>query len=287
MSIPESLLQDIKEKTGLSIGESESLSGGSINRACRVRAGGKNYFLKYNRNAPDDFFGKEADGLQRLRKCADKLIVPKVITVGQPGTSRPGYLLMEFIQTGRTGDASALGSGLAHMHQNHSSSFGLQNDNYIGSLPQQNNEHTEWESFFAEERIGPQLKMAVDSGKLTKDLVSNWNRLSNQLNSLLPKTKPSFLHGDLWSGNYMFNEEGTGVLIDPAVYYGHPEMDLAFTTMFGGFPSDFYAGYRSVSEFEPGFDNRVDIYNLYPLLVHVNLFGGHYTSGAVRFLKQF
>jgi len=111
--------------------------------------------------------------------------------------------------------------------------------------------------------------------------------LFSTLPDIIPTCSPSLLHGDLWGGNYLFDETGSGVLIDPAVYYGHPEMDLAFSKMFGGFAADFYRGYESVYSLEPGFEERIPIHNMYPLLVHVNLFGGHYTNQFTSYLKRF
>ncbi len=263
------------------------VSGGSINEAYRITTDQADYFLKLNRSAPDDFFEKEAEGLKLLDSADSTLRIPEVIASEGPTDNRPGFLLMEFIAEGRNGDSFAFGAELAKLHQTAAETFGLDSDNYIGSLPQSNNRHNAWSTFFTEERINPQLKMAIDSGKMDSDILKNWDRLSRKLDDLLPPCKPSLVHGDLWSGNYLFDESGNGVLIDPAVYYGHPEMDLAFSKMFGGFSSDFYSGYESITKLEPGFNGRKEIYNLYPLLVHVNLFGGHYTSQAVRFLKQF
>ena len=263
------------------------VSGGSINEAYKITTGQADYFLKLNRSAPDDFFEKEAEGLKLLNSTDSTLRIPEVIASEAPADNRPGFLLIEFILEGRNGDSFAFGAELAKLHQTAAETFGLDSDNYIGSLPQSNNRHNAWSTFFTEERINPQLKMAIDSGKIDAGIRKSWDRLSGKLDDLLPPCKPSLVHGDLWSGNYLFDESGNGVLIDPAVYYGHPEMDLAFSKMFGGFSSDFYSGYESISKLEPGFNGRKEIYNLYPLLVHVNLFGGHYTSQAVRFLKQF
>ena len=129
--------------------------------------------------------------------------------------------------------------------------------------------------------------MAIDSGKMDQSAVSEWNKISSKLNQLMPETPPSLVHGDLWSGNYLYDLDGCAVLIDPAVYYGHPEMDLAFSKMFGGFSTEFYRGYESVSPLENGFNERMPVYNLYPLLVHVNLFGGHYISQAENVLSRY
>lgn len=287
MSLPSSISNRLKQKYDLIIESEKSISGGSINAAYRISTNRGDLFLKCNAKAQDDFFEKEAEGLNLLRSAECSLRIPEVIAVESPVNGYPGFLLMEYIKTGRTGNSSQFGVELAKLHQTEDSEFGLNIDNYIGSLSQSNKKHTDWNSFFDEERISPQLKMAIDSGKMDMNVLSHWERLSSKLNQLLPETKPSLVHGDLWSGNYMFDESGNAVLIDPAVYYGHPEMDLAMSKMFGGFTGEFYSGYESVCPLEPGFSDRVQIYNLYPLMVHVNLFGGHYTSQATRVLKRF
>lgn len=285
--IPNEIIDFISHSQDIKLMNTESVSGGSINKAVKLSTDKGDLFLKWNRDAPDDFFEKEAEGLVHLRTAKSDIIIPDVIAVAQPKKKLPGFLLMEFINKYSTGDSFQFGAELARLHQTKTETFGLDEDNYIGSLPQRNHRHKRWDSFFIEERINPQLKMAVDSGKMDVEILSNWGQLSSQLKNLLPPCEPSLLHGDLWSGNYLFNAAGKAVLIDPAIYYGHPEMDLAFSKMFGGFSQDFYNGYESVQPLEPDFDDRKDIYNLYPLLVHVNLFGGGYINQAVQFLKQF
>jgi fructosamine-3-kinase len=285
--IPAELSTHLSETLNLEIKKSNSISGGSINRAAKISTNRGDLFLKWNNSAPDDFFEKEADGLKRLDSAGSALRIPNVISSGKPKDGRPGYLLMEFIEEGRSGDSYEFGRNLSKMHQTNAEQFGLEVDNYIGSLPQSNSHHDNWINFFVQERINPQIQMAVDSGKLSSGIFQNWERLSAKLDEIFPSAKPSLLHGDLWGGNYLFNSEGKAVLIDPAVYYGHPEMDMAFTKMFGGFSGDFYEGYESETPLAPGFSKRVPIYNLYPLLVHVNLFGGHYISQFNSILRKF
>ncbi len=287
MSLPNSIKNILQKDHGIEITNTSTASGGSINRAYRITAKQGEFFLKYNSSAPNDFFEKEAHGLQELKRAGSRLKIPEVIAVSKPNGSIPGFLLMEWIEEGRSGDSQSFGAELARLHQTRRDSFGLDTDNYIGSLYQQNGNYDEWIDFFVEKRIEPQLKLAFDSGKLSSGIKENWNRLVNQLSDMMPPCRPSLLHGDLWGGNYLFDEGGTAVLIDPAVYYGHPEMDLAFSKMFGGFDRGFYEGYESLTPLEPGFSDRVPVYNMYPLLVHVNLFGGHYTSQFQRFLKSF
>jgi len=285
--IPTELSNHLAEALNLEIKNSQSVSGGSINRAAKISTNRGDLFLKWNSDAPDDFFEKEADGLNRLSSAGTDLRIPEILSAGKPVDGRSGFLLMEYIEAGRSGNSLEFGRNLAKLHQTTAGQFGLGTNNYIGSLPQSNSHHDSWIDFFVNERINPQIQMAVDSGKLSSGILQNWERLSSKLDEIFPSANPSLLHGDLWGGNYLFDSNGKAVLIDPAVYYGHPEMDLAFTKMFGGFSGDFYKGYESESTLEAGFSNRVPIYNLYPLLVHVNLFGGHYTSQFNTILRKF
>ena len=287
MAIPNSIQDILHDLYDLDISGSRAVSGGSINQAYRLESKQGTFFLKFNASAPDDFFEKEAEGLNLLESAQSGLRIPEVIAAEKPLDGRPGFLLMEYIETGRSGNSFEFGAGMARLHQTENNRFGLTSDNYIGSLPQSNKWHPDWPGFFSEERIRPQLRMAIDSGKMASMVLKQWEQIESVLDDLLPETKPSLIHGDLWGGNYLFDASGNAVLIDPAVYYGHPEMDMAFTHMFGGFSAEFYRGYESVLQQEPGFEERIPLYNLYPLLVHVNLFGGHYVSQAEGVLKRF
>ena len=288
-SLPGSLQSELAKELGVQEISASSVSGGSINQSLKLETSSGRFFLKWNNSVPDDFFEKEAAGLQLLREADSGITIPEVISFSNPTKECPGFLLMEFIDgtNGSTGDSHRFGQELARLHNNHSDSYGLSYSNYIGSLPQQNNFHDDWISFFINERIDPQMKLAADHQKIGSDTMQKWENLAARLHDLLPEWQPSLIHGDLWSGNYMFSRDGDAVLIDPAVYYGHPEMDLAFSKMFGGFSSAFYEGYQSVNKLEGNFSERVDIYNLYPLLVHVNLFGGHYIRSLDRILKNY
>lgn len=287
--LPGSIKTYLHNHHQLTVQHQQSVSGGSINQACRLATDSGHFFLKWNSDPPDLFFEKEARGLVLLKSSGTNIRIPEVIAHHNGNENIPGFLLMEWIQSGSdTGDSSfRFGADLARLHQTHSESFGLDHENYIGRLPQANDPHTDWVSFFVDERITPQLKQAINCGAIEKRYLAHWQRLIPGLGDIFPPCEPSLLHGDLWSGNYLFDAKGAAVLVDPAVYYGHPEMDLAFTKMFGGFSPGFYEGYASVSPLAPGFNERVQVYNFYPLLVHVNLFGGGYIRQAEQFLKQF
>ena len=176
---------------------------------------------------------------------------------------------------------------MAKLHKHSADSFGLDHHNFIGKLPQSNSQKESWADFFISERIEPQIKLGVDSEKFSPAIFSQLNKLHSVVEKLFPPEKPSLLHGDLWSGNYMYTTNGIASIYDPAVYYGHREMDLAMTRLFGGFTKDFYAGYQSEYPLEDGFEERVQLCNLYPVLVHANLFGGGYIQQAKSLLVRF
>lgn len=289
MSIPGMLLSYFTDVLEITVKKINPVSGGSINQTAQMNTSEGELFLKWNETAPHDMFEKEAKGLEILGNADTELVIPEIIAYNHDNRELPGFLLMEFIEP-RRGDGKAsrnLGKELAKLHSHTAATFGLDHNNYIGRLPQSNKPHSSWTSFFISERIGPQLKMALDRNVLNKAVQKNWSRLKKKLPDMFPPSKPSLLHGDLWGGNYFFDSDNRPVLVDPAVYYGHPEMELSFTKMFGGFSDTFYDSYAFESPFESGFSDRVEIYNLYPLLVHVNLFGGHYVSQAESFLNRY
>ena len=245
------------------------------------------YFLKWNdRERYPQMFEKESRGLTLLgiAKCID---VPEVVHVGEAADLQ--FIIILFVKSGRRAKNywSLLGEQLATLHRNTHTHFGLDHDNYIGSLIQQNASTENWIDFFVQHRLEAQLSLAERSGKITSDIRKRFDVLYKKLPDLLPMERPSLLHGDLWSGNVMVNEKGEPTLIDPAVCYGHREAELAFTQLFGGFEEEFYLAYRNAFPLSPGFNTRTDLYNLYPLLVHVNLFGGGYLQQVENILDRF
>jgi fructosamine-3-kinase len=196
---------------------------------------------------------------------------------------------MEYIQSSAPNSDywSLLGRGLAKLHQQTNDQFGWSEPNYIGRLPQKNDWHADWNEFFWEQRLKPQIKTARDQGRLTTEQAKGLDALSGKLSQIFPPSRPALLHGDLWSGNVMVGATGEPVLVDPAVYFGHPEIELAFTKLFGGFDQQFYESYQEESALAPGFDQRIDLYNLYPLLVHLNLFGTGYLQEVLQTGKKY
>lgn len=287
--IPDQLTSHIEQHTGQSITATSRASGGSINQAALIeleQAG--TCFLKWNTTADPDLFVKEVKGLDLLRSAGTDLVVPEVIDQGTYGQNI-GYLLLEYMEEGSAGPNSAqeFGRQLAAQHQVQNERYGLDHDNYIGKLPQSNAWHDYWVDFFIEERMEPQLKMALNAGKLSSGIRTSFKKMYQELPDIFPDEPPSLLHGDLWGGNYFFNAEGKATIYDPAVYFGHREIEMAFTRMFGGFSSGFYSAYNDVWPLKSGFNSRKDIYNLYPLLVHTNLFGGHYGRQVESIVRRF
>ena len=178
------------------------------------------------------------------------------------------------------------GASMAAVHSQNHTQFGLSFSNYIGSLPQNNSYCEDGIQFFIENRLKVQAGLALYNGAISQALFDKFYRLYDVLPSLLPAGKPALLHGDLWSGNFLVDDQGLATLIDPAVYYGNREAELAFTHLFGGFQPDFYRSYGEVLPLENNFEERIPIYNLYPLMVHVNLFGSGYLAAVERTLTR-
>jgi protein-ribulosamine 3-kinase len=175
---------------------------------------------------------------------------------------------------------------LAEIHKNTHENFGLEYDNYIGELPQKNTYAKNWVDFFIENRLEVQIGLAYYKRLIDENFLKKFKRTYPQLYKILPKEKPSLLHGDLWSGNVMVDTEGMPCLIDPAIYYGHREAEIAYSTLFGGFDSRFYSSYIENFPLQPGFEERKEIYNMYHLLVHVNLFGLSYLAPVERTVNK-
>lgn len=292
MRLQSTIRDRLCERLGLHIGHQVDIraeipaGGGSINDSYRLETDAGRFFVKMN--AADRFpslFEAEADGLRRLHE-AEALQVPDVIDHGE--IDGHGYLLLEWIESGlkEHGFWEELGRGLARLHRHSQAQFGLDRDNYIGSLKQANAPAADWPSFFIRQRLEPQLKLARDHQRLGDGATFRFERLFMQIDRLFPTEPPALLHGDLWSGNILCDARSQPVLLDPAVHYGHREMDLAMTRLFGGFEDPFYAAYHAEWPMAEGWEERVDLCNLYPLMVHVNLFGGAYTAQVESILKR-
>jgi fructosamine-3-kinase len=285
--IPEPVVTGVEWQLRSRITRSRSVTGGCINACSIVETNTGSFFLKWNLAVRyPGMFEAEARGLELLRSSGT-VSAPKPVFTGSAGEWT--WILLEEIETGsrKRNFWEDFGTSLAELHLNDGRTFGLDHDNYIGSLTQPNEPRQTWSGFYAEMRLQPQMRKAVDAGLLVKEDARQLDRLCTQLPTLFPEEAPSLLHGDLWSGNFLTGPDGTAWVIDPAVYYGHREMDLAMTRLFGGFDERFYASYHETYPLQAKWEERVRIAQLYPLLVHVNLFGEGYVSDVRSCLSQF
>jgi protein-ribulosamine 3-kinase len=276
-----------KACSSVTIGETRSVGGGCINEAYTLKTTVGRYFIKYNSvSAFPLMFEKEARGLKILSDT-NTIAVPEVIGTGESG--KYAWLLLKNIESNSPGRNfwNEFGTKLADLHRNTNDYFGLDHNNYIGSLVQSNKFHPDFFTFFIAERIEPQLKEARNKGSFSQSDIRYFDSLFKLLPNIIPVENPALVHGDLWSGNFMVNSHGSPCLIDPAVYFGHREADIAMTQLFGGFQPEFYHAYNKAWPMEKDWQKRMDIFNLYPLLVHVNLFGGGYSGQVLRIIRQF
>ncbi len=266
----------------------ERLGGGCINEAYCIQTDAGPFFLKHNRPNFEVQFEKEAQALELLR-ATDTLKIPEVFQFGT--YQRQAFLLTEFVEPGppNHGFWEKFGENLAELHRTTSENrqYGLSFDNYIGELPQSNHFCSDWIEFFIIHRLEIQAQLALKNQLIGSDFLKQFQKLYDRLPDLLSEEPPSLIHGDLWSGNFLTGSDGQAVLIDPATYFGNREIELAFTRLFGGFSSTFYESYQHTWPLQPGFEERVDIYNLYPLMVHVNLFGRSYLSGIESVMRRY
>ncbi len=288
--VPTSLENTIATALGHKIIEAASVSGGDISRAARVRlSDGRQILVKWQSGAAAGLFTAERRGLELLQS-AEAVRVPAVLLQREAAAERPAFIALEWLGRGTSTPsvAAALGQGLARLHRLTASSYGLDHDNFIGANPQPNQAADNWVTFFRDRRLGFQMKLAEQRGYLSSVRAALLEKLLARLGDWLP-TQPaaSLLHGDLWGGNWLATDTGEPALIDPAVYYGHREAELAFTELFGGFPAAFYAAYNQAWALDGGYAERKDLYNLYHLLNHLNLFGESYGSGVDAILARF
>ncbi len=263
------------------------LGGGDINKAAKFQTTEGNWFVKWNRaDAFPGMFEAEAKGLVLLTET-NEISVPVVVGTGQ--SENISVLVLEYLESGKqiTDFSKIFGQQLALMHKHSNPDFGLDHNNYIGSLHQKNSPDKNWIDFFINQRLLFQGKMAVEKGRADIDLIKQLEDLAPYLSDFFPLEPPSLLHGDLWSGNYMVGSNGEPAIIDPAVYFGHRLMDIGMSKLFGGFSNDFYQAYNEVYPMEKNWLQAAEIANLYPLLVHVNLFGGGYINSVKSILRRF
>jgi len=265
----------------------QQLAGGDINKVYKLETNLGPKCIKINSASQfPDMFEMEMEGLGQLKRASAIQIVEPIVS----GTfNDSSFLLLEYVLTAQkqSGFWAKFGQQLADLHLSTREAFGFSGHNYIGSLTQKNDPFDTWIEFFVECRLKPQIRLALSKNLLSKSDLDSFDRFYRELDGIFPSEPPSLLHGDLWNGNYMVGPQGNAVLIDPAVYYGHREMDISMTMLFGGFPPSFYDGYNNQWSLEAGWEERIDYCNVYPLLVHLNLFGSTYLSSIRRIIKTF
>jgi len=265
--------------------------GGDIGRSFYVETNANKWFVKFRTDLPGFVFQREAEGLALLRKTG-AVAVPETHYAGDIPGQDGGMIVLEWIEPGppRRAADEALGRGIAELHRRRSpcGRFGLQNDNYIGLLPQPNGWCDTWTDFYLRNRLLPMTRLAEERGRLPAGRRKRLARLADSLDRWIPaNTEPSLLHGDLWHGNWIAGNGGLPYLIDPAVFFGDREYEMAFTELFGGFSSRFYAAYEEIYPLSPDYAERRPLYQLYYLLVHLILFGESYGAAVDRVLIRY
>ena len=282
--------------TSVKIAQTDRLSGGDINKAYGLTlTTGQHIFMKANAKDNAAFFTAEAAGLQAIADT-HTIGTPRILCCGTDDGEDVGYsfLLLEYIQSaGRRSDYwEVLAQELAAMHsvpelvEGALHQYGFPQNNFIGARPQNNTWSDSWITFFRDQRLAPQFRDA-DSYLTPADRTKITKLLDNLDCFLVEPEHPSLLHGDLWAGNVMCGPDGKAMLIDPACYIGHREADLAMTQLFGGFPQAFYEEYKKAAPLQPGYEERRDLYNLYQLLNHLNLFGPSYLDPVLSIVEEY
>ncbi len=264
-----------------------AMAGGSINQVFKMETSEGCFVVKMNSlSRYPQMFSTEAMGLQLIAETGT-IQVPAIVAVCS--LKQHQLLLLEYVEAAeRVKDYFVdFAAQLAAMHRNTSDKYGLHFNNRIGSLPQDNTAGESLTEFMIRRRLAPQLRLALRSGRLEEADDKKFQGLFGKLNELIPVEKPALVHGDLWSGNVITGSDGRAWLIDPAVAFYHREADIAMSRLFAGFDEDFYTAYNQVFPLMKGWEERIDLWNLYPLLVHVNLFGGGYVKNVRAILKRF
>lgn len=282
----------VEQETGRSIqwGPTRTVGGGCINNTAILETDiGLSLFVKWNEQAPASLFQCESAGLEAIRSTRS-LRVPEVIG---SGVSARGvqFLVLEAIQTAAPGAdfEQPLGRQLAELHRHGvAEEFGFTHSNFIGSTPQPNRWNSSWIEFWKSCRLGHQLNLARDNGYGDQRFSRLAERVLGRMDRLLShEVQPALIHGDLWSGNYLADEQGNPVLLDPAVYFADREAEFGMTTLFGGLGQGFYDAYQEMWPLQAGSDDRIEIYRLYHLLNHLNLFGTSYLADCLQIMQKY
>lgn len=282
-SIQEYISEEMSEK----INSTKPITGGSISSAYLIETSNKNFFLKINK-APDavEMFHAEQKSLNAIEQTKT-ISVPHVYLVNSH--NEMAFILMDYVDNKRpdSTDYARLASELAELHLIDQKSFGFNSDNFIGNLPQSNHIHYNWIEFYWNERISPQLQLALRAGLLSETEIPTKQQSIDIFNQFFKDVTPSLIHGDLWGGNYLISSNGTPYLIDPAVYRGHSMVDISMSKLFGSFGIEFYNTYHEIIPKTEYYNEQVDLYQLYFLLAHLNMFGRGYYSSVSNILNRY
>lgn len=292
----EQYLEEICATYNLGFISCSPVSGGDINAAYALVTDKGRFFIKLNAASLfPQMFQKEAEGLKALAQANTLLKIPTVLAVGEYGSYQ--YLLMEFVEKANpsAGFWKKFAGGMAQLHSVTNAQFGWYSSNYIGSLVQQNTFTLNWSEFYTTQRILPLTNELFNKALFSSTDMQATEKFCKRLNEFFPKESPSLVHGDLWAGNFMAvknnnlvsgNDAAIPCIYDPAVYFGHREMDIGMSLLFGGFDRNFYNAYNEHYPLEKDWRNRVSLTQLYPLLVHAVLFGGSYIEQCREILKK-
>lgn len=291
MSLPAEVRSALEQRVGrVEVGG--SVGGGCIHPALRIESAAGPLFLKYGRGTAAGFFAAEAEGLRQLAGATRRLRIPEVLHYQDADEGQgTGWIALEWLEPDRRGRgfSARLAEGLTELHEPVDGAWGWERDGFIGTLPQTNAACPDWATFWRSRRLEPQLELARRRGSLPGS-GADWERLMERLPELLApgdEEGPSLLHGDLWGGNILATARGEPAVVDPAAYRGHREVDLAMSELFGGLDREVYREYEARRPLLPGYrEARRGIYQLYYLLVHVNLFGEGYAGSTAATLRE-
>jgi len=285
----EEVLREATGEAALCVRELEAVGGGCIHHAVRLDTTHGRWFAKWSSDSPPDLFPSEGAGLRALRAAGSRLAIPEVLLARGGESGRPSCIVMEYLEpgAGRAGDDAELGRGLAEIHARPQDAFGFEVDTYCGPTPQPNQAAATWVEFYGERRLRPLASRLSDEDRIG----SGERQLLEQLIERLPERlghapRPSLVHGDLWSGNALATERGPA-LVDPACARCDREMEFGITTLFGGFSERFFAAYHERLPLAPGWRERNPLYQLYHLLNHHLIFGGHYGREALAIARRY
>lgn len=280
------VLREARADARLDITSMHPVGGGCISPAARIETPAGRFFAKWNDAGPPDLFLREADGLRAMADATSGLAIPRVVAARGPEAGAPALIVMEFLDPGPLDD-EALGVGLAQMHRGSAPAFGFEADTYCGLTRQDNTNTPSWTEFYARRRLAPLVARIDTAHGLSAADRRVYERLIDRLPALLPEPeRPSLIHGDLWSGNVLGARRGPA-LVDPACAFADREMELGMMTLFGGFSDRTFDAYDDTWPLPPGWRQRNGLFQLYHLLNHFLLFGGHYGPQALAMARRY